>query len=125
MQENGLAACAKHFPGDGLDYRDQHIVTTNNSLPFADWKKLSGKVFQELIDDGVYSVMAGHITLPNYQKEIFTNGMKLPATLSQELIEKLLKKEMGFEGVVVTDALGMGGFKDSVHERKAGTVWRR
>lgn len=110
MQENGLAACAKHFPGDGLDYRDQHLVTTYNNLSFEDWKKLSGKVFQDLIDDGVYSVMAGHITLPSYQKEVFENGMKLPATLSHELITNLLKKEMGFEGVVVTDALGMGGF---------------
>ena len=122
MQENGLAACAKHFPGDGLDYRDQHIVTTNNSLSFADWKKLSGKVFQELIDDGVYSVMAGHITLPDYQEEIFTNGMKLPATLSQELIEKLLKKEMGFEGVVVTDALGMGGFNGWYDTRQRSEI---
>ena len=110
MQENGLAACAKHFPGDGLDYRDQHIVTTYNDLTLEDWKKLSGRVFQELIDDGVYSIMAGHITLPDYQKEIFSNGMKLPATLSYELITNLLKKEMGFDGVVVTDALRMGGF---------------
>ena len=110
MQENGLAACAKHFPGDGLDYRDQHIVTTNNDLSFDDWKKLSGRVFQALIDDGVYSIMAGHITLPDYQKDIFTNGMKLPATLSRELITDLLKKEMGYQGVVVTDALEMGGF---------------
>lgn len=110
MQENGLAACAKHFPGDGLDWRDQHIMTTNNTLSFEDWKKLSGKVFQSVIDNGVYSIMPGHITLPSYQKEHFPNGMKLPATLSYELISKLLKKEMGFTGVVVTDALDMGGF---------------
>ena len=110
MQENGLAACAKHFPGDGLDYRDQHIVTTNNTLSLKDWKKFSGKVFQELIDDGIYSVMAGHLTLPSYQKELFENGMHLPATLSHELITNLLKKEMGYQGIVVTDALGMGGF---------------
>lgn len=110
MQENGLAACCKHFPGDGLDYRDQHIVTTNNTLDLAEWKKLSGKVFQDLIDSGVYSVMAGHITFPAYQKELFQNNMKLPATLSHELITNLLKGEMGYKGVVVTDALNMGGF---------------
>lgn len=119
MQENGLAACAKHFPGDGLDYRDQHIVTTNNTLSFEDWKKMSGRVFQELIDDGVYSIMAGHITLPAYQKEIFENGMKLPATLSHELTTNLLKKEMGFKGVVVTDALGMGGFSGWYDKQRA------
>ena len=122
MQENGLAACAKHFPGDGLDYRDQHIVTTNNTLTFTDWKKLSGKVFQELIDDGVYSIMAGHITLPDYQEEVFGNGMKLPATLSGELIDGLLKKEMDFHGVVVTDALGMGGFNGWYDTRQRSEI---
>ena len=110
MQENGIAACAKHFPGDGLDWRDQHIMTTDNTLSFDEWKKLSGKVFQSVIDNGVYSIMPGHITLPSYQKEVFSNGMKLPATLSHEIVTNLLKKEMGFEGVVVTDSLGMGGF---------------
>ena len=110
MQENGLAACAKHFPGDGIDWRDQHAVTTNNTLSWEDWKQKSGKVFQALIDAGVYSIMPGHITLPAYQKERHSNGMYLPATLSRELITDLLKGEMGFAGVVVTDALDMGGF---------------
>lgn len=122
MQENGLAACAKHFPGDGVDYRDQHIVTTNNTLKMEEWRKLSGKVFQDLIDDGVYTIMAGHITLPDYQKEVFENGMKLPATLSHELIENLLKKEMGFEGIVVTDALGMGGFNGWYQTRQRAEI---
>ena len=110
MQENGLAACAKHFPGDGIDWRDQHSMTTNNTLSWEDWKQKSGRVFQELIDAGVYSIMPGHITLPAYQKERAANGKLLPATLSYELITRLLKEEMGFEGVVVTDALDMGGF---------------
>lgn len=110
MQENGLAACAKHFPGDGVDYRDQHIVTTDNSLPMDAWWENHGKVFADTIEAGVLSIMPGHITLPAYQKERFSNGLPLPATLSYELIENLLKKEMGFEGIVVTDALDMGGF---------------
>ncbi len=122
MQENGLAACAKHFPGDGMDYRDQHIVTTNNTLPFAEWLTKHGRVFKELIDDGVYSIMVGHITLPDYQKEVFTNGMKLPATLSRELMTDLLKKEMGFGGVVVTDALGMGGYLGWYPDRRTADV---
>ncbi len=109
MQENGLAACAKHFPGDGVDWRDQHIVTTSNTLTMEAWKQQHGRVFQALIDAGVYSIMAGHISLPAYQKER-VEGMALPATLSRELITGLLKEEMGFEGVVVTDAMDMGGF---------------
>ncbi len=110
MQENGLAACAKHFPGDGVDWRDQHIVTTCNSLEFDKWKEFSGSVFSELIASGVYSIMAGHITLPDYQQEKFNEKYYLPATLSRELITKLLKTEMGFNGVVISDALDMGGF---------------
>lgn len=112
MQENGLSACAKHFPGDGMDYRDQHIVTTYNDCSMEDWRATYGKVFSEMIATGVDSVMAGHIGLPAYQKELSESlGMPLPATLSKELITDLLKGEMGFDGIVVTDALDMGGFK--------------
>ena len=99
MQDNGLAACAKHFPGDGLDWRDQHIVTTVNNLDFEDWKRLSGDVFGELINSGVYSIMAGHIALPSYQSERGIRNLPVPATLSHELIENLLKREMDFKGV--------------------------
>ncbi len=110
MQDHGLAACAKHFPGDGVDWRDQHIITTQNTLSWEEWKKLSGYVFEQLIEEGVYSIMPGHITLPAYQQQKVRDGLYLPATLSEELISKLLKKEMGFDGVVVTDATDMGGY---------------
>ncbi len=110
MQDNGLCACAKHFPGDGVDWRDQHLVTTDNSLSFDEWKKTSGRVFKELIDAGVYSIMPGHLTLSGYQKEKTEDGFYLPATLSHEVITDLLKGELGFKGIVVTDALDMGGF---------------
>ena len=110
LQDNGVAATIKHFPGDGVDYRDQHLLTTCNSLPFDVWKQKHGKVFQTLIDDGVACIMPGHITLPSYQKEKL-NGMYLPATLSKELLTNLLKGEMGFKGVIVSDAMVMGGFR--------------
>lgn len=109
MQENGLAACAKHFPGDGCDYRDQHLVTTCNTLSFADWQKQHGRVFKALMDAGVLSIMAGHISLPAWQQER-VGRLAPPATLSQECITGLLKGRMGFDGVVITDALNMGGF---------------
>lgn len=111
MQDHELSACAKHFPGDGMDYRDQHIVTTYNDCEMDDWRATYGRVFSECIAAGVDSIMAGHIGLPAYQKELSERyEMPLPATLSKELITDLLKGEMGFEGIVVTDALGMGGF---------------
>ena len=111
MQENGLSACAKHFPGDGMDYRDQHITTTYNDCDMDDWRATYGRVFAEMIASDVDSIMAGHIGLPAYPQKLDERfGMPLPATLSKELISDLLKGEMGFEGIVVTDAIGMGGF---------------
>ena len=112
MQNYGLAACAKHFPGDGMDYRDQHITTTKNSLTMGEWRSSFGKVYKSLINAGLYSVMAGHITLPDYPQELSERyGLPLPGTLNKELINNLLKGELGFDGVVVTDALQMGGFQ--------------
>lgn len=110
LQSNGVAATIKHFPGDGVDYRDQHLLTSCNSLPFNIWKQKHGRVFQALIDSGVACIMPGHITLPAYQRQKI-NGMYPPATLSKELLTNLLKGEMGFKGVIVSDAMVMGGFR--------------
>ena len=111
MQDNGLAATAKHFPGDGTDYRDHHYVSSVNNLSKEEWHSQHGRVFQELIDHGVYTIMPGHISLPVYQSDQERiNGKYLPATLSHDLLTKLLKEKMGFEGVIVSDALIMGGF---------------
>jgi len=115
MQANGVAATAKHFPGDGTDFINQHFSTSENKLSIDEWNNSFGKVYQTLIDDGVKVIMPGHISFPAYQKEKH-NGEYLPATLSKELIEGLLKKELNFKGVVVSDALnmaGIAGFYDS------------
>jgi len=119
MQDHGLAATAKHFPGDGMDYRDQHLVTTINSLSKEEWWANHGGVFKTLIDAGVYCIMTGHIALPCYQTKT-ADGRFLPATLSHELSTRLLKEEMGFKGVIVSDALMMGGFVRG-HEEKDRT----
>lgn len=109
MQEHGLAAGAKHFPGDGVDYRDQHLITTMNSLSREEWLEQHGAVFKALIDDGLYSIMTGHICLPAFQTPT-EDGRYLPSTLSYELTTELLKAQLGFKGVVVSDALIMGGY---------------
>ena len=113
IQENGGGATAKTFPGDGADHRDQHLCTTCNPLSMPDWWRIYGKVFQAAIDAGVMSIMPGHITLPAYQKEKneFIDGFHPPATLSKALLTDLLKREMGFKGVIVSDAMMMGGFR--------------
>ncbi|WP_207495747.1 glycoside hydrolase family 3 protein [Aridibaculum aurantiacum] len=121
LQDNGVAATIKHFPGDGADYRDQHLTTSTNNLTWDEWNKYHGKVFQALIDSGVASIMPGHITLPSYQKEKI-NGFYPPATLSKELLTDLLKKKMGFDGVIVSDAMTMGGFRGWYNNQLEGEV---
>jgi beta-N-acetylhexosaminidase len=112
VQENGLAASIKHFPGDGVDERDQHLVTSVNNLSCEEWDATYGAAYQACIDAGAMTVMAGHIMQPAYSRKL-SPGIQdqdiLPATLSYELITKLLKEKMGFNGLVVTDATTMAG----------------
>ena len=124
LQENGLAATAKHFPGDGADSRDQHLCTTCNPLAMPDWRRTFGKVFQALIDAGVMAIMPGHFTLPAYQKGKgeTIDGFHPPATLSRALLGDLLKGEMGFKGVVVSDAMIMGGFRGWYPDQMEGEI---
>lgn len=110
MQDNKMAGCAKHFPGDGFDNRDQHLCTSVNPLRMDDWWRLSGRTFAQAIAAGVWTIMIGHIALPAYDPG---DGRSLasapPATLSRKLMTELLREKMGFNGLIVTDALGMGG----------------
>ena len=108
LQSQNIITTIKHFPGDGATIRDQHLMTSQNPLSWEEWQKTYGNIFKELIAYDVPSIMVGHLTFPAYQKEKF-NGDLLPASLSSELIIKLLKKEMNFNGVVISDALNMGG----------------
>jgi beta-N-acetylhexosaminidase len=120
-QENGLLCTAKHFPGDGVDYRNQHIVKSENSLSRDEWFKQSGKMFKTAIDAGVDAIMAGHISAPAFQGDA-VDGMYPPATLSYDLITKLLKETLGFKGVVVSDALDMGGFLRWIYEQDEAEI---
>lgn len=111
MQRNGyLAASCKHFPGDGTDDRNQHFCTIINSKSKEEWMETYGYVYREMISQGLMSVMVAHIAAPAFQEDEFDEvlGYK-PATLSYNLITKLLKGELGFEGCVVSDAMCMVG----------------
>jgi beta-N-acetylhexosaminidase len=113
LQANGLAATAKHFPGDGIDDRDQHLLTTINSLPFAQWLATFGQVWRAVIEAGVMCIMPGHISLPDYQGYQDDPAAAPPATLSPKLLIDLLRQELGFEGMIVSDNAGMIGL--SIH----------
>lgn len=122
VQEAGVAACAKHFPGDGVDFRDQHLHPTCNTLPAEEWFGTYGRVYRELIEKGVLSIMAGHILQPELQRMI-TPGLSdeelLPASLSRGLITEILRKELGFNGVITTDSTTMKGYTMAMERERA------
>ena len=113
----GLACCMKHFPGDGLDERDQHVVTTDNLMTCEEWDNEFGKVYKGMIDAGVESVMIGHLRLPEYQRKL-KPGIKdneiMPATIAPELLQGLLREQLGFNGLIITDATHMVGLTSMI-----------
>lgn len=123
VQSLGVAACAKHYPGDGVDYRDQHLHPTYNSLPASEWYATYGKVYRNLIAHGLLSVMVGHIAQPNVAKEmnpdLSVEDCAMPASLSRTLLTDVLRGELGFNGLITTDATIMGGYCQAMERRKA------
>ena len=122
VQDCGMAACAKHFPGDGVDFRDQHLHPSYNSLPAKEWYDTYGAIYQNLIDHDLLSVMVGHIVQPNVAMAM-NPSLKfedcLPASLSKEMLTGVLREQFGFNGVITTDATIMGGFCMAMERKKA------
>ena len=111
IMESGIAPAAKHFPGDGIDERDQHLSFAPNWLSVEEWDETFGRVYGGLFEAGLPSIMAGHIALPEYVKhfnpEATVQEQILPATLNKYILTDLLRGKMGFNGLVVTDASHM------------------
>lgn len=100
-QDHNIIATAKHFPGHGLVSGDTH-----HSLQVIDGELKELKNYPPLIQDGVLSIMIAHIAVKN-NEEFGTNG--LPSTISETMVTGLLRDSLGFEGLIVTDAMNMGG----------------
>lgn len=112
ISESGVVCAMKHFPGDGLDERDQHVATSVNPFSCEEWDATFGKVYKGMIEEGVQAIMTGHIMLPSYQKHFNPDAKDedlLPATICKELATDLLRGKLGFNGLVVTDASHMVG----------------
>ncbi len=109
QQDNLMAACCKHFPGDGMDDRNQHFMTTINSLSREEWMNTYGRVYREMIKAGTKAIMVAHIALPAFDEKVDDILGYPPATLSKNLMTDLLKGELGFDGCIVSDALSMVG----------------
>ncbi|MFN2229088.1 MAG: glycoside hydrolase family 3 protein [Anaerolineae bacterium] len=115
--EREMIRCIKHFPGDGVEERDQHLVLGVNDLSPEEWDASFGRVYRHHIENGVEMIMAGHFVLPAYQKKLnpaLADEELLPATLAEELILGLLKDQLGFNGMVVTDASHMLGMSSAM-----------
>lgn len=112
MQDYGVAATAKHFPGeDGKEYRDAHTSRATLRMSMEEWEAGQGKVFRDVIDAGVYSVMVSHLAFPACDNTKIDNHY-IPSTISHKVVTELLKGKLGFKGVAITDAIGMHSLAD-------------
>lgn len=102
MKKAGIGACLKHFPGHGDTATDSHLGLPILYKTKAELEAEELFPFQFGIDRGVELIMVGHLAVP-----ALTGGKDIPASISRELITDLLKGEMGFKGLVISDALNM------------------
>lgn len=112
VEESEMATCCKHFPGDGVEELDQHPVMGVNTFSCEEWDNTFGKVYKSMIEAGVKSIMAGHIALPAYSRKLrplIKDEEIMPATLSPELLTDLLRGQLGYNGLILTDASHMAG----------------
>jgi beta-glucosidase-like glycosyl hydrolase/CubicO group peptidase (beta-lactamase class C family) len=104
VEENGALATAKHFPGHGDTAADSHIDLPVIRADRARLDALELVPFRAAIGTGVGSIMTGHLSIPAIEPDPNT-----PATLSHNILSDLLRKQLGYQGLVVTDAMDMGG----------------
>lgn len=112
VQKYGIAASIKHFPGDGVDERDQHLLASVNSLSCEEWNKTYGAAYKTCIEAGAKTVMVGHIMQPAWSKRL-NPSLKdediMPGLIAPELLNGLLREHLGFNGLIVTDSTTMAG----------------
>lgn len=101
-EAGGDGACAaKHFPGNGQDFRDAHISNNVNYFGVEEWDATYGHVYRSLIENDLDAIMGGHILMPKYEKALDPSVQEddmLPATLSKNIMTGLLRDKLGFKG---------------------------
>ncbi len=113
LEENQVIPVIKHFPGDGVDERDQHLLSSINNLSADDWSNTYGRIYKTFIDQGISTIMVGHIYQPAWERKLqvdIKNEDLRPASTSKLLVDGLLRKELGFNGLAMTDATAMVGY---------------
>ena len=118
-----MACTCKHFPGDGWDENDPHNAPAYLGESVEDWMQSYGKVYRTMIDEGLEAVMTGQISFPAWSRRVnpaMKDAELMPASLAPVLLQNLLRGELGFNGLIISDAshmIGMAGVmarKDAV-----------
>lgn len=105
LQDNGVMACAKHFPGHGCTSADSHEVRPTVALSLERLEKVEMEPFIHAIENGVFSLMMAHITYNLLDPEN-------PASLSRKIHREIVRKKLRFEGMIVSDDLSMKAITD-------------
>lgn len=113
LEHHGVQAVYKHFPGHGFASGDSHEGYVQVTKSLSELKATDLVPYQNAIRDGLSWIMVGHISLPNATED------ELPASLSPEIITKLLREEMGYDGIVITDAMEMGAIAENYSSAEA------
>lgn len=122
LKEYHVIPCIKHFPGDGVDQRDQHLLSSVNEFTVSKWDETYGRIYQTLIEDGIETIMVGHIHLPHYVRQLnpkIKDEDIVPASVSKEILTDLLRTHLGFHGLIVTDATPMIGYNVTMPRKQA------
>ncbi|MBE5969215.1 MAG: hypothetical protein E7242_03180 [Lachnospiraceae bacterium] len=118
LHEQNIVTTAKHFPGHGNVDTDSHTGFPLVNSSYEELKKCELIPFQKMIDEGVDMIMTAHIQYPNIESETYTSittgeQVYLPATMSKTILTDILRNDMGFDGVIVSDALEMAAISDN------------
>lgn len=113
LHEQGILSTFKHFPGHGAVEQDTHDGFAYSDKTYEQFMQAEWIPFQKAQDFGVDAVMVGHISLPN------VTGDETPASLSEKMITQILRNDLGYDGLIITDALNMGAIAQNYSSTEA------
>lgn len=127
LNEYDVIGCAKHFPGHGDTATDSHYGLPIVDKSYAELKDMELKPYEIAIEQGIDMIMTAHILYPALEKDKIVSDKtgkaeSLPATMSDDIITGLLKKDMGFDGIVITDGMNMAGISNNWDSVQAAVI---
>lgn len=116
LHEHGILACYKHFPGHGGTVEDSHNGYAYSYKTLEELKEIELVPFQSGCDKGIDFIMVSHVSTPNI------TGSDIPATLSRQIVTDVLRQEMGYQGIIITDSLNMGAVSEHYSPQEAAVM---